>query len=83
MSTTKYLTLDLTDMDECKVYNNGGCNQTCVNVPGSYKCACIAGFALDMDGKRCSGNIQFSMIVFMPLMSLVSNENQRQCISEM
>ena len=33
------LTLALVDIDEC-LENISGCNQTCVNDPGSYRCEC-------------------------------------------
>ena len=33
------------DKNECDV-NNGGCNQTCVNSPGSFNCTCNPGFAV-------------------------------------
>ena len=33
------LTLALVDIDEC-LENISGCNQTCVNDPGSYYCEC-------------------------------------------
>ena len=41
-----------TDIDEC-VRTNGGCNQTCVNTPGSYVCQCGIGFV--SDDKQCHG----------------------------
>ncbi|KFP02845.1 Cartilage matrix protein, partial [Calypte anna] len=31
------------------------CEQLCISIPGSYKCACKEGFVLNNDGKSCSG----------------------------
>ena len=46
-------TLSQIDIDECSV-NNGGCNQKCDNIKGSYKCSCtIPGYQLDTDGHTC------------------------------
>ena len=46
----------LADSDECSD-NNGGCDQYCINNPGSYSCACAdeSGFALAADRKSCHG----------------------------
>lgn len=41
-----------TDIDECSL-NNGGCEHTCTNVPGSYRCDCNEGFILRSDAKHC------------------------------
>ncbi|KAM8809301.1 fibulin-7 [Eudromia elegans] len=45
------------DIDECEVYKpHGGprlCMHQCVNVPGSYRCACPRGYTLLGDGKSC------------------------------
>ncbi|KAL3878455.1 hypothetical protein ACJMK2_030804 [Sinanodonta woodiana] len=41
------------DVNECMV-NNGGCAMTCINIPGSYQCACPdAGYTLSQDGHSC------------------------------
>lgn len=42
-----------TDNDECASLN-GGCQQICVNSPGSYSCGCEAGFMLDSNALTCS-----------------------------
>lgn len=44
------------DIDECS-FDNGGCNQTCTNTTGSYKCSCDEGFVLNPDEHGCDGNI--------------------------
>ena len=43
-----------TDIDEC-LDNNGGCNQGCTNVNGSYDCSCDAGYFLSDDQRTCVG----------------------------
>ena len=40
------------DIDEC-ANQNGGCEEICVNTPGSYICECPPGQALRPDGKTC------------------------------
>ncbi|XP_078701302.1 uncharacterized protein LOC144927629 isoform X3 [Branchiostoma floridae x Branchiostoma belcheri] len=40
------------DTDECAT-DNGGCAQTCTNVPGSYTCSCQPGFVLNADEHGC------------------------------
>lgn len=37
--------LDCVDINECAKHN-GGCDQKCINSPGSYSCACNSGFEL-------------------------------------
>ncbi|XP_009474465.1 PREDICTED: LOW QUALITY PROTEIN: fibulin-7 [Nipponia nippon] len=45
------------DLNECEVYKREGgprlCAHACVNLPGSYRCACPAGYILLGDGKSC------------------------------
>ena len=40
------------DVDECAV-DNGGCQGTCVNLPGSFTCLCDVGLKLSADNKSC------------------------------
>ncbi|XP_074632006.1 uncharacterized protein LOC141890434 isoform X2 [Acropora palmata] len=40
------------DIDECAV-NSSGCNQNCVNTPGSSVCTCNSGYSLNVDKKTC------------------------------
>ena len=42
------------DMDECQT-NNGGCDQTCTNTPGSFGCSCTTGYTLAPDDSSCEG----------------------------
>jgi hypothetical protein len=48
------MVLLLLDMNEC-LLNNGGCEQTCRNVPGSCQCGCHSGYRLSNDMKTCQG----------------------------
>ena len=40
------------DINECLVAN-GGCATNCVNLAGSFRCGCGAGYVLDVDGIIC------------------------------
>ena len=42
------------DINECST-GNGGCNQVCINVIGSFQCSCNAGYELDSDQRTCIG----------------------------
>ncbi|XP_056415311.1 vitamin K-dependent protein S isoform X1 [Hyla sarda] len=44
------------DINECEDPEKvkGGCNQRCVNIPGSYRCACDDGYYLLPDKHTCS-----------------------------
>ena len=44
----------LADIDECDK-ENGGCDDICLNSEGSFECSCEDGYALNEDGKTCSG----------------------------
>ena len=50
----KHLDLIHIDIDECATAN-GGCDQICVNKPGSFECKCNAGYLLADDKKTCNG----------------------------
>ena len=58
MHICTYLSIPLhvciSDIDEC-ADDNGGCQQVCNNVPGSYTCSCNDGFQLDEDEHSCRG----------------------------
>lgn len=58
----EFLCWILTDVNECEVYrlDQGGklCVHECVNVPGSYHCACPSGYKLLPDRRNCEGEGQ-------------------------
>ena len=45
------------DTNECAT-NNGGCQQTCINTFGSFRCECNTGFQLRNDGRTCESKYQ-------------------------
>ena len=42
------------DINEC-LTDNGGCNYTCTNIPGSYLCDCSTGYNFDPIKLNCTG----------------------------
>jgi len=44
------------DKNECSV-NNGGCEHTCENNEGSYRCDCHAGYHLHGNKRDCVGQM--------------------------
>lgn len=40
------------DIDECTVVN-GGCQQSCINTPGTFHCECDTGYRLHADERTC------------------------------
>ncbi|XP_037084279.1 tolloid-like protein 2 [Pollicipes pollicipes] len=42
----------MTELDECSG-DAHGCEHSCINTRGSFKCACRIGYELHSDGKRC------------------------------
>ena len=61
-------------MDECQV-NNGGCQQTCINIPGRRICDCKSGFSLkDNSMTECEGKARYIEINYL---SMNSSRNDR------
>lgn len=54
--------LNFVDINEC-ASNNGGCNQSCHNTPGSYYCSCNSGYNLASNGRACNGKVVASSFV--------------------
>jgi len=52
MSLLKFIS-NTTDINECSV-NNGGCDHTCTNTKGSYKCSCNTSYVLAADNMKCN-----------------------------
>ena len=48
-----FLLIDL-DINECNE-KKGRCSHTCINLQGSYRCQCRAGYKLASDKKTCVG----------------------------
>ncbi len=43
------------DVNECAMLN-GGCEQSCANIDGSFTCSCFEGYVLEEDNIQCQGN---------------------------
>ena len=41
------------DLDECSGAYNGGCEQICNNMIGTYYCSCDIGYTLAADARQC------------------------------
>ena len=56
---------EIVDYNECAIFN-GNCSQFCFNTIGSYMCSCQNGYALNADGRTCSGkgNNVLHLIIF-------------------
>ena len=48
----------ISDTDECNT-TNGGCEQVCTNILGSFYCSCNNGYQLQQDGSSCNGESNF------------------------
>lgn len=57
----------IVDRDECDV-DNGGCEQICKNVIGSYKCECESGYLLAADGHHCKEGEKIEILCFIKIM---------------
>ena len=42
------------DINECTI-NNGGCEQVCINIEGSHRCACYEGYSYNEESGECAG----------------------------
>ncbi|XP_045538982.1 collagen and calcium-binding EGF domain-containing protein 1 [Papilio machaon] len=54
------------DVDECSE-NNGGCEQQCVNDPGSFHCECAPPLVLAPDGRKCMRRLALAIPEPLPL----------------
>ena len=52
----------LSDVNECTL-NTDGCQQRCVNTPGSFRCECNSGYSLNSDGRTCSGEFEVMIVI--------------------
>ncbi|KAF7210064.1 fibulin-2 [Nothobranchius furzeri] len=46
--------VEVEDMDECLIYEGNICHHRCINTPGSYRCECFPGYALQEDAFTCA-----------------------------
>ena len=53
MLCVSYSLVDV-DINEC-LDRNGGCQHDCVNIPGSFYCACHNGYRLQGNNRTCRG----------------------------
>ena len=58
MTESVIILLFTTDIDECALPDNGGCDQTCSNFEGGYSCTCNAGYRLMEDDQGCEGTVR-------------------------
>ena len=49
----RFCSYTFTDIDECAGIND--CQQICTDTDGSFICGCETGYALDPNGKTCTG----------------------------
>ena len=47
--------ISCSDVDECLSSDRGGCEQSCINLQGSYECSCQQGYVLERNGSNCNG----------------------------
>ena len=59
------MTLRVTDINECST-NNGGCDHTCTNTKGSFKCSCNISYILNADQKSCIKSCDNSGMIHEP-----------------
>ena len=52
ISNNFYVSAFIQDINECDIYN-GGCEQICHNINGSYHCSCLSGYSLE--SSNCIG----------------------------
>ena len=64
------------DVNEC-LDLNGGCEQTCVNLKGSFQCECSRGYQVAEDKKSCQGNYTNQTNVSLTLLWLGDSMNVR------
>ncbi|XP_061698467.1 fibulin-2 [Syngnathoides biaculeatus] len=46
--------IEVQDMNECLIYEVNICHHRCVNTPGSFRCECFPGYALQEDAFTCA-----------------------------
>ena len=51
------------DVNECST-NNGGCQHTCTNTLGSFRCTCRSGYRLHSNGRNCIGELRVYSVMY-------------------
>ena len=64
------------DIDECAVLN-GGCNQICINKPGTFRCTCIPGYQLSHNRRTCEGCVFCANVVIFHCNHLLKTYSQK------
>ena len=57
----------LKDFDECLNGGSNGCQQLCINTPGSFTCDCHRGYGLNIDQRTCDGRFLANILAILPL----------------
>ena len=50
---SSYLSISISDINECTEGGDSRCEQVCINTAGSYACTCAEGYALNDDVFTC------------------------------
>lgn len=56
----------ISDVNEC-MGENGGCEQLCIDLPGTYRCSCVDGYLLTENKVNCTGIHSSIKLTFHPL----------------
>ena len=64
-------------IDECSS-DNGGCDQNCHNIPGSYYCTCNNGWMPSSNSKTCTGILRDLIMLHLLDIQIHHNINLQQ-----
>ena len=68
------ITVNVVDLNECEMGPSSLCQETCVNVPGSFYCECSEGHILQEDGATCTGDIyHLAYLAIFIILALILN----------
>ena len=57
------MSLFAADIDECSADGVAGCDQTCMNTDGGYRCDCGTLYTLNANGRTCDNINGFSALM--------------------